>query len=401
MIAMQQETLSALAGSAFDLDGRLTFTTAGETNSAFVSWYASRLREVMTGLGHTHRVLNGTLAMDALPEGVPSDPRDQVRLVLNLCDIERPRPIRRSGQGTFVVTIVEGADDDPEVMKAAYPVLVRSLSNMVIYNLRVAGVLESHFITIEQGHYTVKHTGSEEQFFDEVFARIQPLACSHLVINNEFIPDLPDNLWAGDETTRQISWVSKQLDSLGLVPAVFPIHLYLSEREMRHLKRIYGIGGLSYGNLSARAPHNPDYFWMSASGVDKTRLEQIGRDILLVTAYDPDQLMIRLSVPPTVEPRRVSVDAIEHYMIYREHPEVGAVIHIHAWWRDPIPSTQVNYPCGTYELAAEVADLVRQAPDPSRAVIGLKNHGLTITGHSIPEIFERIDGHIVPQVPMA
>ena len=109
----------------------------------------------------------------------------------------------------------------------------------------------------------------------------------------------------------------------------------------------------------------------------------VGRDILLVTGYDPENLQINLSVPPHIEPRRVSVDAIEHYMIYREHPQVQAIIHIHAWWRDPIPSTQVNYPCGTYELAAEVAELVRQAPDPSRAVIGLKNHGLTITGHSI------------------
>jgi hypothetical protein len=34
-------------------------------------------------------------------------------------------------------------------------------------------------------------------------------------------------------------------------------------------------------------------------------------------------------------------------------------------------------------------------------VIGLKNHGLTITGHSIHEIFGRIDGMIVPHVPMA
>ena len=48
-----------------------------------------------------------------------------------------------------------------------------------------------------------------------------------------------------------------------------------------------------------------------------------------------------------------------------------------------------------------VAELVRQAPDPSRAVIGLKNHGLTITGHSIKEIFARIEGMIVPQVPMS
>jgi ribulose-5-phosphate 4-epimerase/fuculose-1-phosphate aldolase len=140
---------------------------------------------------------------------------------------------------------------------------------------------------------------------------------------------------------------------------------------------------------------------MSASGVDKSRLQTVGRDILLVTGYDSDRLLIRLSVPPAVEPRRVSVDAIEHYMIYREHPEVGAIVHIHAWWRNPIPSTQVNYPCGTYELAAEVADLVRQTPDPSRAVIGLKNHGLTITGRSIPEIFAHIEGMIVPQVPMA
>jgi ribulose-5-phosphate 4-epimerase/fuculose-1-phosphate aldolase len=398
---MQHEPTSSLSGSSFDFDERLTFTTAGETSSAFVSWYAGNLRGVLTRQGHTHRVLSGTIAMDAVPEGTPSDARDQVRLVLNLCDIDRPRPIRRSGQGTFVVTIVEGADNEREVMKAAYPVLVRSLSNMVIYNTRVDGVLESHFITIEQGHYTVRRTGSDAEFFQGVFARIQPLACSHLVINNEFVPDLPDSFWKGVETTRQVSWAGKQLDGMGLLPAAFPIHLYLSERELRHVKRLYGIGGLSYGNLSARAPHNARHFWMSASGVDKSRLEIIGRDILLVTDYDPDRLLIRLSVPADVEPRRVSVDAIELYMIYRDLPQVGAIVHIHGWWRDPIPSTQVNYPCGTYELATEVADLVRQAPDPSRAVIGLKNHGLTITGHSIPEIFERIDGMIVPQVPMA
>lgn len=398
---MQQETVTSLVGPTLDLDERLSFTTAGETSSAFVHWYVEQLRNVMIGQGHVHRAPNGALAMDAVPEGAPADPRDQVRLVLNLGDVDRVRPIRRSGQGTFVVTIVEGADDVREIMKAAYPVLVRSLSNMVIYNTRVDGVLESHFITIEQGHYTVRHTDGEAAFFQGVFARIQPLACSHLVINNEFTPDLPDDLWQGDDVTRQISWAGKQLDGMGLLPAAFPIHLYLTERELRHVKRLYGIGGLSYGNLSARAPHHQRRFWMSASGVDKSRLETIGRDILLVTDYDAERLLIRLSVPPDVEPRRVSVDAIEHYMIYREHPEVGAIVHIHAWWRDPIPSTQVNYPCGTYELATEVADLVRQAPDPTRAVIGLKNHGLTITGRSIREIFDRIEGKIVPQVPMA
>ena len=86
-------------------------------------------------------------------------------------------------------------------------------------------------------------------------------------------------------------------------------------------------------------------------------------------------------------------------MIYREHPGVGAILHIHAWM-DGIRSTEVNYPCGTEELAVAVADLVRQAPDPAHAVVGLKNHGLTITGESLDEIFERISGKILRQVPM-
>lgn len=398
---MHQKSWAQSLGPSPELDEELTFTIAGETSSPFVRWYAERLQDTLTRQGHTYRLPNGALATEPQADRTPPDPREQVRLVLNLCDIDRPRPVHRRGQGTFVATIVEGPDDEHEIMKAAYPVLVRSLSNMVIYNTRVAGVLESHFITIEQGHYTVRHTRDEQAFFDAVFARIQPLACSHLVINNEFIPDLPDQLWQGDEATRQIGWAGKQLDTMGLLPAAIPIHEYLSERELRHVKRLYGIGGLSYGNLSARAPHDPRHFWMSASGVDKSQLRTIGRDILLVTGYDPERLLIRLSVPPDVEPRRVSVDAIEHFMIYREHPEVGAIVHAHAWWRDPIPSTQVNYPCGTYELASEVAELVRQAPDPARAVIGLKNHGLTITGRSIDEIFARIDGMIVPQVPMA
>ncbi|HWQ13351.1 MAG TPA: class II aldolase/adducin family protein [Roseiflexaceae bacterium] len=380
-------------GPTLGPDEELTFTTAGASSSALVNWFARGLTAALERHGHAFQP-------PAPPDAAP-DQHPPVRLVLNLCDIDRPRAIHRRGQGTFVATIVEGEDNQRDVMKAAYPLIVRSLANMVIYNTHVDGVLEAHFVTIEQGHYTVRLTGDEQAFFDQIYGRIQPLACSHLVINNDFVPDLPDHLWQGDEATRQIGWAGKKLDAMGLLPAAIPIQEYLSERELRHVKRLYGIGGLSYGNLSARAPHNPAHFWMSASGVDKSRLETVGRDILLVTDYIPERLMIRLSVPPAIEPRRVSVDAIEHFMIYREHPSVGAIVHIHAWWSDPIPSTEVNYPCGTYELAREVAELVRREPDPSRAVVGLKNHGLTITGHSIDEIFRRIEGKIVPQVPMS
>jgi ribulose-5-phosphate 4-epimerase/fuculose-1-phosphate aldolase len=118
-----------------------------------------------------------------------------------------------------------------------------------------------------------------------------------------------------------------------------------------------------------------------------------------VRGYDPARDAIVLSVPPDVKPNRVSVDAIEHWMIYREHPEVGAIVHVHAWI-EGTRATEINFPCGTLELAESVADLVRIAPDPSRAVVGQRNHGLTITGHSLDEIFARVDGKLVRAVPM-
>ncbi len=163
------------------------------------------------------------------------------------------------------------------------------------------------------------------------------------------------------------------------------------------MKRLYGIGGLSYGNLSARK--DDDRFWMSASGVDKTKLDVPGRDILLVSGYDAANGRMVLSVPPGVEPRRVSVDAIEHWMIYQEHPGVGAIVHVHAWV-DGIEATDVNYPCGTEELARAVADLVREEDDPDNAVVGLRNHGITVTGPSLEEILDRIEPRVLAEIPM-
>jgi ribulose-5-phosphate 4-epimerase/fuculose-1-phosphate aldolase len=218
------------------------------------------------------------------------------------------------------------------------------------------------------------------------------------VIDNEFRTDLEPELWAGDEITRSISEAGRRLDGLGLLPAPFPVEQLVGERDLRHIKRLYGIGGLSYGNLSARK--DATRFWMSASGVDKSKLETPGRDILLVSDYDAAGGKIVLSVPPDVEPRRVSVDAIEHWMIYREHPDVGAILHVHAWL-EGIPATEVNFPCGTEELAANVAELLAVEPDPAHAVIGLRNHGITATGASLGEILDRIAPRLLPQVPMA
>lgn len=334
--------------------------------------------------------------------GFPFVPKatSEVGLVLNITNMDDPQTFRRKSQGTFAIAITEDMETRDDYIRAYYPVLVRSLSQVGITLIQTGEGIDAHFMTMEQGHYVVSKGENEpdQQFFAEVADRITPLATARYVINNEYVPDLPEELWDGDEKTAALIEAGKKLDALNLLPAPWPIHEFLSPRELRHVKRLFGIGGLSYGNLSVRRDEKT--FWMSASGVNKGQLKDIGRDVLLVTDYDAENHAMVLSVPPDVEPRRVSVDAIEHWMIYREHPEVGAIIHIHAWVTDDIPATHINYPCGTRELAVVVSDLVRQEPDPSRAIIGLQNHGLTITGHSLDEIFNRLEGKIVPQVPM-
>ncbi len=363
----------------------MDFSFAGQWEADRVSWFVSGLRDVMIRRGHRH----------------VQDP-DQAALVINCFPREEPKPFRRRGQAVFLVGLTEFAPGERtvrEVIPEGYPLLVRSLANLLIgINGPDDESPDAHFITPEQGYYRVRGRSSDPTFFDRVYQRIEPLATSRLVIDNVFEPDLPEELWEGNAVTESIHRAGKRLDALDLLPAPFPIDRILSERDLRHLKRLYGLGGLSYGNISAR--HDADTFWMSASGVDKSNLREIGRDILLVKDYDADSGAMILSVPPHVEPRRVSVDAIEHWMIYREHPGVGAILHVHGWM-EGIPSTEFNFPCGTYELGQAVADIVRQHPDPTRAVVGLKNHGLTITGPSLDEIFDRIEGRILTSVPMS
>ena len=377
MIADSELRVAGPAAVAAD-----TFTLIGEQGSPTVHWFTDGLKRQLVARGHTFR----------------ERPVPDIRLVLNVVDRDNPQPYRRKAQATFVTAITELPEAPDDYVRTGYPYLVRALANLAILLVHTEGGVEAHFLTMEQGHYTVRLVpGDEEEFFRRIHARIEPLASSQLVINNVYRPDLEPELWQGDATTQQLIRAGRQLDALNLLPAPFPIHEILAPRELRHVMRLYGIGGLSYGNLSARK--DATRLWMSASGVNKGKLETIGRDILLVSGFDPDAPAIILSVPPDVQPRRVSVDAIEHWMIYRAHPQVGAIVHIHAWM-DGIRSTEVNYPCGTIQLATAVAGLLREEEDPGHAVIGLRNHGVTVTGESLDEIFARIGGRIIPQVPM-
>lgn len=324
------------------------------------------------------------------------DPR-RASLVMSLVDAGRPKPFRRGGRGTYVVAIVErSSHPEPiqESLKADYPLIPRALANLVLDYVPGQG---AWFTTIERGHYGV-FADDDDLLARRVVERLLPLARARLVIENEFRTDLEPALWEGDGITRSIRDAGVRLGALDLLPNPFPIHDLLPARELRHVKRIYGIGGLSYGNLSARKDRGR--FWMSASGVDKTKLDVPGKDILLVSDYDRENGRMVLSVPPNVEPRRVSVDAIEHWTVYQDHPGVGAILHVHAWV-DGIEATDVNYPCGTEELARSVAALVRRAPDPDHAIVGMRNHGITATGSSLEEILDRIGPRVLREIPMS
>ena len=104
------------------------------------------------------------------------------------------------------------------------------------------------------------------------------------MVDNVFTPDLEPELWGGDEQTAALRRAGERLDALDLLPAPFPIEKILPARDLRHVMRLYSLGGLSYGNMSARKDETR--FWMSASGVDKSKLIDIGRDVMLVTDYD-------------------------------------------------------------------------------------------------------------------
>jgi len=316
-------------------------------------------------------------------------------LALNLVDPGRPRPVRRRSRGTFVAALWSRPDlplDVGDGLRETYPMLVRALANVSLCYVPGRGV---YFTTMERGYYLVE--APDGGLGSAVLDRLRPLATARLVIDNEFRADLEPELWAGDELTAEIGEAGRRLDRLGLLPAPFPVEELVSRRDLRHIERLYTIGGLSYGNLSARKDRTR--FWMSASGVDKARLREPGRDILLVSGYDPAAERMILSVPPEIEPRRVSVDAIEHWMIYQQNPDVGAILHVHAWIAG-IPATTINFPCGSAELAESVAALVAAAPEPTRAVVGLRNHGITATGTSLSEILDRLEPHLMPRVPM-
>ena len=143
--------------------------------------------------------------------------------VLNMFDPEQPKAFRRQSRGTYSASFYELDAVPDDVLKTSYPMLVRTLANVVVLHVPGQGVW---FTTMERGTYEISDDPSE------VFERLAPLAKSKLVIDNEFVADLEPELWDGDEITADIGVAGKRMQELDLLPAPFPVHEYLGERDL-------------------------------------------------------------------------------------------------------------------------------------------------------------------------
>lgn len=321
-----------------------------------------------------------------------------INFVLNLTGVDHPNIYRRRSQNVFVISIVTGYNLNGTVRSVSYTTLVRSLSNLLICAVPTnSHGTEIYFTTPEAGFY---HLSFDPE---AVYQRILPIAGAHFATDNVMSADLPEKYHISTPVVEKIKEYGRVLNELKVLPAPFPLQDVLPAEELHHLYKIFGITGASYGNLSARENIEglgDTTFWMTGRGVNKAKLSRIGKDILLIKGFDLQRGTALLSVPPEFDPKaRVSVDAIEHYLIYKTFPGVGAIVHVHAWL-DGVHCTRQNYPCGTTELAHEVVELLRQTDNPECTAVGLKNHGLTITGPDLDEIFARISDKLQTEVPM-
>jgi ribulose-5-phosphate 4-epimerase/fuculose-1-phosphate aldolase len=322
---------------------------------------------------------------------------EDLKFIFNLVDFDHPKVVRRKAQSEFVVSLISLPVEVENLRFFCYNTLIQTLSNLVLC-IKPNGTPkpEIYCITPEAGFYHFNFSP------EKTWEAMRPIVNAHFVIDNHISFDLPP-AYVKTEITEQLRHYGVVLDQLGLLPTPFDLRQLLSQESIDHVYRLFKLTGLSYGNLSARESipgFNPNTFWMTARGVNKANLQGVGQDILLVTGYDAESGNILASIPKDGKPRiRVSVDAIEHTLIYQALPDVGAIVHVHGWMKD-VPCTHQNAPCGTIELARDVVRLLKTTDRPERAIVGLKNHGLTITGASLEEIFSRIKGKLLKEVPM-
>lgn len=330
-----------------------------------------------------------------------SEPADVVLAFMpNGDDIDQLGIERRTYQDFVGIFFIgEPVESDAQRVVRSYEIGLRCMANLAGYT-EVTGDGPKDYrmtlITPERGHELLE--GGEGDA-DWLFGLLEQRSDVTYIDENIVQADLPEELRDGTEVTRKMQEMARRLDDLDLVPSAVALD-GLSDRARRRFFKVLGQKQVSYGNMSARHDGETfrETFWMTGRGVNKAKLDVIGRDILLVSKFDPAAREIHISVPPGFEDSRVSIDSSIHATIYREFPEIGAMIHIH-WFVDGIVYTDEHYPCGTIELCESTLDGLKQTDNPVRTILGLANHGIIVTGADLEDCWAQIEAKLPAMQP--
>jgi len=316
-------------------------------------------------------------------------------LILAHIDPQDPRPYHRPDSGVALVSLLRLPRPPQDLQTFAHAWLVRSLANLVIVVAGPEPSPETYVISLDRKLERVGAAAWSQRLFGQVVERIR-LFDAQIIMDNIFDRDLEPELWQGGEGVGAMGRAARRLAELGVIASGVTMGEGLSHQDQRHLERIFQGNRISFGNLSQR--QDAGRFWMSTSGVDWYHVELVGRDVELVKGYDAATRAMLISVPAGVRPRRVSPDALLHHLLYRAHPAVGAVVHLHAWL-DGLTAVAPDYPRGSLERAQVVANLVAAQPDPDHAAVGIDRHGIVMTGEDLDEILTRLERAPLAPVP--
>ena len=255
-----------------------TFAWSGEPQGERMRWFAAGLREVMLDQGYTEVDTPGPDVAVVLhfvdPEAatpVPAQERAHVR--------GRARRARRAARRHAPHRLPAARARPGQPVRDGEPVGRRL--DRALRHARAGHVRRSTPAP------TTTSSSSRR-----VFSRVEPLASSRLVIGNEFT-DRPARRAAATATTitRQITRAGRAArrarPAAGRVPdRGDPLRPRPAPREAALRHRRAQLRQRERAPLDVEPGESQPQYWMSASGVDKSALHEVGRDILLVTGYD-------------------------------------------------------------------------------------------------------------------
>ncbi len=180
--------------------------------------------------------------------------------------------------------------------------------------------------------------------------------------------------------------------SFDIIPKIIDISQIDSWRTILHRMQLIGQNrnryqGYGYGNISLRLATCPLQFLIS--GTQTGHLQTLTREnYCLILAATPKANRIT-----SLGPCKPSSEALTYAMVYRQNPDIQAVIHVHCpeiWHaakKLQLPCTAADIPYGSPEMADAVATLFQSGQLASRSVFTMLGHedGVIAFGKSLPQ----------------